>query len=357
MAYFLLELGTLEIDTKRSQAKHPVHLRAGIAAVRNSFSVRNLRRSFRRLRNLRWTACRKPNIPLHLAEKIPHAREGEGLAPPPLLSVAIITANEDPNLARTLRSVAFAAEIVIVDSGSTDRTADIAHSFGAQFFVEPWKGFAAQKNSALRKCTGTWILSLDADEELSPELALELQTLLASKPSVDAFRLRRRNLFLDRWIRHGGFYPDAKLRLFRRGTAEITFSDRPVHETLSVSGPTATLSADLIHHAYPTLGSYLEHMNRYSSLGADLLVARRRTSRSLLAFVWNVVYVPQLTFVWNYIVRLGFLDGREGLLLHLYHSVYVSWKYSKAWHLARSTSNTHPEANPSLDSQETSPPR
>ena len=271
---------------------------------------------------------------------------------PPLLSVAIITCNEQRNLARTLCSVSFADEIIVVDSGSTDRTAEIARSFGAEVFGEPWKGFAAQKNSALARCTGTWILSLDADEELSPELADELQALLASNPPVDAFRLRRRNLFLGRWIRHGGFYPDAKLRLFRRGAAAITFADRPVHETLRFAGPTETLNADLIHHAYPTLEDYLEHMNRYSTLGADLLVTRRRISRSFPAFLWNVVYVPQLTFFWNYIVRLGFLDGREGLLLHLYHAVYVSWKGSKAWQQAR-----NPHGDPSPNPQETSRPQ
>ncbi len=284
---------------------------------------------------------------------------GEGAATP-LLSVAIITRNEQENLGRTLAGVQFAQEIIVVDSGSTDRTVEIARSFGARVITEPWKGFAAQKNSAIQKCTGTWILSLDADEELSPELARQIQVLLPSNPPVDALFLRRRNLFLGRWIRHGGFYPDAKLRLFRRDAASFAspFADRPVHETIAFRGAADTLDFDLIHHAYPTLESYLEHMNRYSSLGADLLVAKRRTSRSLLAFVWNVFYVPQLTFAWNYLVRLGFLDGREGLLLHLYHSVYVSWKYSKAWHLARAANgaatNLHADPNPSPDTQEAS---
>lgn len=258
---------------------------------------------------------------------------------PPLLSVAIITCNEEANLPRTLDSVRFAGEVVVVDSGSTDRTVEIARAAGARVFAEPWKGFSAQKNSAISKCTGTWVLSLDADEELSPGLQSQLRTLLPSNPPVDAYFLRRRNLFLGRWIRHGGYYPDPKLRLFRRNAANFAstaaFGERPVHETIAFDGASGTLDFDLIHHAYPTLESYLEHMDRYSTLGAQLLVQQGRLSRSFAAFYWNVLLVPQLTFSWNYLFRLGILDGREGLLLHLYHSAYVSWKYAKAWRASR----------------------
>jgi glycosyltransferase involved in cell wall biosynthesis len=260
----------------------------------------------------------------------------------PLLSVAIITKNEERNLARTLASVSFADEIVIVDTDSTDRTIEIAKSFNARIFNRPWPGFAAQKNFAIQQCTGDWILSLDADEELSPGLRTQLQFLLPSRPRVDAYFIKRRNLFLGRWIKHGGYYPDPKLRLFRRAAANFTqppkFEERPVHETMVFDGESSTLDYDLIHHAYPTLEDYLEHMDRYSTLGAQLLVQQGRTSRSIPAFYWNVFMVPRLTFVWNYLFRLGFLDGREGLLLHLYHSTYISWKYAKAWR----TGNAHP---------------
>ena len=260
---------------------------------------------------------------------------GGGSAPSPLLSVAIITRNEESNLPRTLASVQFAGEIIVVDSGSTDDTVEIARRFNAEVFVEPWKGFSAQKNSAIEKCTGTWVLSLDADEEISPELATQLRTLLPSNPPVDAYLIRRKNLFLNRWMRRGGYYPDPKLRLFRRKSANFAssarFADRPVHETIAFDGSSDTLDFDLIHHAYPTLENYLEHMDLYSTLGAEVLVSQRRTSKSWIAFYWNVFLVPLFTFFWNYILRLGFLDGREGLLLHLYHSTYVSWKYAKAW--------------------------
>jgi glycosyltransferase involved in cell wall biosynthesis len=258
---------------------------------------------------------------------------------PPLLSVAIITKNEEHNLARTLASVQFADEIIIIDSASTDRTVEIAHSFNAIVYDEPWQGFAAQKNMAIARCTGQWILSLDADEELSPQLQQQIRNLLPSNPPHDAYNLRRRNLFLGRWIRHGGYYPDPKLRLFRRDAANFShaprFTERPVHETIAFDGKIETLDFDLIHHAYPTLESYIEHMDRYSTLGAQLLVSKGKTSRNLFGFLINIFWTPTFTFMWNYFFRLGLLDGREGFLLHLYHAAYTSWKYAKAWQTIR----------------------
>jgi glycosyltransferase involved in cell wall biosynthesis len=255
----------------------------------------------------------------------------------PLLSVAIVTFNEEENLARTLASVSWADEILIVDSGSTDRTLEIARSFNATVLERPWPGFAEQKNFALAQCTGDWILSLDADEELSPELQQEIRhTLYARPPSSDAFYVKRRNLFLGRWIKHGGFYPDPKLRLFRRNLARLPqFESRPVHETIRFTGPTSTFNYDILHHAYPTLSSYIEHMDRYSSLGAHILVEKGRTSANIFTFFTRIVIFPFFGFKWNYIVRLGFLDGREGFLLNLYHAAYASWKYAKAWELSR----------------------
>ena len=257
------------------------------------------------------------------------------------LSVAIIALNEEENLARTLKSVRFADEIVVVDSGSTDRTVEIAESFGAKVFTEPWKGFARQKNSAIDRCVGTWVLSLDADEELTEELGAEIRSMLETDgqaaPPVDGYRLRLRHVFLGRWVRHGGYYPDLKLRLFRRISAAgpTQFTERAVHESVRVEGRVETMQNDFLHHGYPNLEIYLEHMNRYSTLGGQLAAAKGKVGQSLAAFCWNVLLVPTLTFVWNYGFRLGFLDGREGLLLHLYHSGYVSWKYAKAWRMGR----------------------
>ncbi len=292
------------------------------------------------------------------------------------LSVVIITHNEEANLARTLESLQplvadGKGEIIVVDSGSTDRTVEIAKSFGARVFVEEWKGYAAQKNSAIDKAQGDWILSLDADEEVDANLA-KLIPSLVSKPSsltqaesqvlsrtaandsletielvmpydagkkprvpadtVSGYSIPRKNHFLGRWIKHGGFWPDPKLRLFRRGHGR--FEDRAVHETLRVNGYTATVkTGTLIHHSYPTLSDYITHMNRYSSLGAEMVVAKAKGKVRFSAI--NIVLRPLATFLYNYFFRLGFLDGREGLLLHLYHAVYVSWKYAKAWELSR----------------------
>jgi glycosyltransferase involved in cell wall biosynthesis len=280
------------------------------------------------------------------------------------LSVVIITFNEEANIGRTLQSVQplvsdGKGEIIVVDSHSTDRTAEIAKSFGAKVFVEDWKGFGAQKNSAIDKAEGDWILSLDADEEVEPKLSEEIGWLLAAIPewqkhgfpvdddprskdlrdngtkygldedNLNGFYCPRKNFFLSRWIRFGGFWPDSKLRFFRRGTGQ--FENRKVHEDIRVTGVTSTTRHALVHHSYPTLSDYIEHMNRYSSLGAEMVVAKGPVRFSFA----DIVLRPVSTFIYNYFFRLGFLDGREGLLLHLYHAVYVSWKYAKAWELSR----------------------
>ena len=250
------------------------------------------------------------------------------------LSVAMITMNEEANLPRTLESVRFADEIVVVDSHSTDSTVDIASAAGARVFVEDFKGHGGQKNAAIGKCTSEWILLLDADEVLSPALQKSVQQVVAGDAACAAYWMNRSNQIFGRWMRHGGYYPDRKLRLFRRGAARMNDEASP-HSTPQHAGPKGQLQGDLLHYAYPTLASYLEHMQRYSTEMGRLAVTRGKTSQSPPAFLWNVVLNPVATFVYNYFLRLGFLDGREGLLLHLYHSVYVSWKYAKAWEQER----------------------
>ncbi len=256
------------------------------------------------------------------------------------LSVAMITMNEEANLPRTLESVRWADEIVVVDSGSTDRTLEIAQSFGAKTSYHAFGGHGEQKNVALSLCTAEWILLLDADEVLTPELQKEIRQLLASEkaaePRFGAYWIPRLNLYFGRWMRHGGFYPDRKLRLFKRGAARLSEGVGP-HATPLFEGPSGKLRHDMLHYAYPSMDIYLEHMNRYSSEIAPLLVNNGYDSKSLPVFLWNVLLNPAATFVYNYFFRLGFLDGREGLLLHLNHSVYVHWKFIKAWRLGQST--------------------
>jgi len=249
-------------------------------------------------------------------------------SPRPTLSVAMIARNEEKNLPRTLESVRWADEIVIVDSGSVDRTPEIARSFGARHsFNRDFKGFSAQKTLAIENCTSDWILLLDADEVVSPELAAEIQQTIAD-PKFEAYRVPRLNLFMDRWIRHGGFYPDHKLRLWRRGAARMEQVEP--HATPQFDGPKGTLKHDLIHYAYPSLELYLNHMNDYSSKSAAMLAERGKAS-STFGFLRPALLNPTATFVKNYFFRLGFLDGIPGLIYHLNHSAYVHWKYVKAW--------------------------
>jgi glycosyltransferase involved in cell wall biosynthesis len=284
------------------------------------------------------------------------------------LSIVLITHNEERNLGRTLESVKPLltdgdAEIIIVDSGSTDRTLEIAHSHSVKVFVEEWKGFAAQKNSALDKASGDWVLSLDADEEVSPELAGDIQGAMKTQRKIEelqgvpsdtsdavrainqvhldsgvpltrftfGFWIPRKNHFLGRWMKHGGYWPDPKLRLFRRGSAR--FENRLVHEDVKLEGKAGNLKGALIHHSYPTVSDYLEHMNRYSSLGAEMVEARGPVRFT----AFNLTLRPLATFIYNYILRLGFLDGKEGFLLHVNHSIYVAWKYAKAWERSQTT--------------------
>lgn len=241
----------------------------------------------------------------------------------------MIARNEEKNLPRTLESVRWADEVVIVDSGSTDRTPEIAKSFGAHhFFNRDFRGHPEQKAIALGKCTSDWILLLDADEVVSPELSEEIRRTIQN-PQFEAYWVPRLNLFMDRWMRHGGFYPDYKLRLFKRGTTQMETEVGP-HGTPQHSGPKGTLKHDLMHYAYPRFEVYLSHMNDYSSENVYALEQRDK-AKTMPAMLWLAMVNPIATFIKNYIFRLGFLDGVEGLIYHLNHSAYIHWKYVKAW--------------------------
>ena len=261
------------------------------------------------------------------------------------ISVAIVACNEAENIRRTLASVAWANEINLVDSGSTDKTIEIAKSFGARIFYESWKGYGPQVNSALDKCTSDWILNLDADEWLTPELASEIQALLGGEPTYAAYMIPRLNFIFGRWMRHGGLYPDHKLRLFRRGVARLREDTEP-HATPKTQAPAGKLKNHMLHLQYPTVQYYIEHMQRYSTATIPLFLRKGRTSDSFVAFVANTVLNSALTFIKNYIFRGGFLDGREGLIFHLNHSAYVNWKFVKAWeaHRAAAAKSTQPIA-------------
>jgi glycosyltransferase involved in cell wall biosynthesis len=253
------------------------------------------------------------------------------------LSVAIVAMNEAAIIGQTLDSVRWADEIVLVDSGSTDRTCDIARQFDAKVLLREWPGFSLQKTYAFENCTQDWILSLDADEVVTPELAGEIRTVIGDPEALNGYWIPRKNLFLGKWTRFGGFYPDPKLRLFRRGRGFMTGAEPHPRIALvpEVDQRTRRLKHALVHDAYPTLASYTAHMNSYSSAGAKAAVAKGYHGFR----VFDIVIRPMATFIYNYFFRLGFLDGREGLLLHLYHAVYVSNKYAKVWELTNRSSS------------------
>src|SRR6516164_677345 len=194
------------------------------------------------------------------------------------LSVAMVAMDEEANIGRTLTSVRWAEEIVVVDSGSKDRTCEIAREYGARVIVEPWRGYVAQKQYAVDLCTKEWVLLLDADEEVSPGLAQEIQAAIVEPNAAKGYRIPRQNVFLGRWIRHGGYYPDPKLRLFRRGQGFVTGHDPHDRCELKAGVPALIrqLHNAMVHYTYPTLTYYIGHMNRYSSLGAELAVANGR---------------------------------------------------------------------------------
>lgn len=245
----------------------------------------------------------------------------------PTLSIAIITFNEEANIRRTLESVAWADEIVVLDSGSIDRTVAICREYTDKVFHQAWLGYAGQKNAAIDRTHGSWVLSLDADEPVEPELADEIRAIIASSEARDGYRIPRKTYFLGKWIRHGGWYPDYNLRLFRKGKGR--FEERIVHESMRVDGPIGRTRHAILHYAYPDLESYLSTINKYSSLAVDVMA--EQGTRPTGATWFNIVCRPVLTFLLKYLFRMGFLDGKHGLVLNLFHSTYVLAKYAKAW--------------------------
>ncbi|MCP4684284.1 MAG: glycosyltransferase family 2 protein [bacterium] len=244
------------------------------------------------------------------------------------LSVVIITLNEEANLARCLESIKWVDEIVVIDSQSTDRTLEIAREYGVIVHRPEWRGFGPAKREGVAKATGDWILSLDADEEVSPELADEIRGVLGDEDGSSGFYIPRRTQFLGRWIYHCGWYPDPVLRLFRK--AEGDFDDSPVHEKVVLRGRAGRLKSDLLHYSYPTLDSYFVKFNRYTNLASQ-----KAYEEGARACAWDVVVRPFACFVKHYFLKRGFLDGLEGLIISVLSSCYVMTKYAKLRDLAR----------------------
>lgn len=247
----------------------------------------------------------------------------------PRVSVAVITLNEEHRIRRCLESVAWADEIIVVDAESHDKTVQIAREFTDRVMSRPWAGFATQKNFALDQSTGDWVLSLDADEETPAELRHEIMAIVGDAQACDGYAIRRRNIFLDQWVRHGGLYPDWQMRLFRRGRGH--FVERAVHESASVEGTVGRLRAHLVHRSYEGVSDFLERANRYSSLAADELMREGHRMRTR-----DLILRPLARFTSMYLLRLGFLDGHRGLLLAALYAYYVFMRSAKVWEGTRS---------------------
>lgn len=254
------------------------------------------------------------------------------------LSLVVITKNEAAHIARCLDSVSFAAEKIVLDSGSQDATLSIAKACGAKTFSEEWRGFYGQRVRATELATHRWILSLDADEALSPALAEEIQKILKGQPQASAYAIPRVSYFLGKWIYHGGWYPDWQVRLFDR--QEAKWQDGEVHER--VLGPKIERLKNPIHHwVFDGIADQVETNNRYSTLGAKQMV------KSGMKFSWfKLIFKPFFKFTETYIWKRGFLDGTPGFLISISAAYSMFLKQAKLWEyqkLSRSqTSSTPP---------------
>ena len=246
----------------------------------------------------------------------------------PKLSVTIITKNEAANIAAALESVAWADELIVVDSGSTDETVGIARRYTDRVSSREWEGYGAQKNHAAGLAEHDWILSLDADERVSPELAVEIRERLAREPPHPGYRIPRVTSYLGRWIRSTDWYPDYQLRLYDRRAAR--WNARSVHESVSTDGTVGRLRHELHHYAYRNLSDHLVTIDRYTTLAAHQMHAQGRRAGWL-----DVGLHPPVAFCRNYALRLGFRQGLPGLIVSLMNSYYVFLKFAKLWELQR----------------------
>lgn len=245
----------------------------------------------------------------------------------PRLSVILITLNEERNLRRCLESVSFADEIVLNDTGSTDRTLEIAREFNCRILEMPFPGFGIAKQKALEAATGDWVLSIDADEELDEELQRAVQAAVAGEEHA-GYEIVRKSQFLGHWIMHSGWYPDKILRLFRRERAR--FTDARVHERVVVKGSIGVLAGHMLHYTYSDITQYLKKMDQYSTLSALTLHndGRRFATSQLLV-------KPPAYFVKMYLLKSGWRDGLPGLILALLSSFHELVKFAKLWEVER----------------------
>ncbi len=246
----------------------------------------------------------------------------------PKVSVTVITKNEAADIGRALASAAWADEIVVVDSGSTDETVAIARQHTDRVVIREWPGYANQKNHAASLASHDWILSLDADEVVTPELANEVRRVLSSDSGHAAFRIPRVTWYLGRWIRTTDWFPDDQIRLYDRRTAG--FAGQYVHESVAARGSIGQLRGEFQHYAYRDIPDHLETIDRYTTYAA-----RQMHEAGRRAGFFDVAVHPPLAFLRNYIARGGIRDGMAGLIISSLNSYYVFLKFAKLWELDR----------------------
>lgn len=239
------------------------------------------------------------------------------------ITATIITLNEERNIARAIESLRCCDEILMLDSGSSDRTLELAQNLGVRVIEAPWRGYAKQRNLASEHAAHDWILSIDADEAVSEGLEGEIWNLKKCGPQCDAYTMPRLAQYLGRWIFHGGWYPDRKVRLYHR--AKARWVGEFVHESVKVDGRVGRLEANLLHYTCESLSEHLKSMDRYTTLAAEEIVARKQKIPT-----HRVVFDPAWTFVRGYILQRGFQDGLEGLAIAYMSSLYTFLKYAKA---------------------------
>lgn len=239
-----------------------------------------------------------------------------------MLSIIIISKNAAKHIQRCLESVKWADEIIVLDSGSTDNTVDICKQYTDQVFTTDWPGFGPQKNRALAKATGEWVLSLDADEALSPELQQEIQKVIKQSKTMDAYTLQRTSKYCGKTIRFGDWRNDRVLRLFKHSQAK--FSDAAVHESLQVKGRIGKLTQPLLHDAFDNLEQVLNKVNHYSTLGAQ-----QKQQQGQRGGLLKAITHAGWTFFRGYVLRLGFLDGKAGFMLAISNAEGCYYRYLK----------------------------
>jgi glycosyltransferase involved in cell wall biosynthesis len=242
------------------------------------------------------------------------------------ISATIIACDEERNIARAIESLRCCDEILVLDSGSVDRTVEIATQLGARVVESPWQGYAKQKNLVAAQASHDWIFSLDADEALSEALEAEIWQLKKAGPQFDAYTMPRMAQYLGRWILHSGWYPDRKPRLYDRRKA--SWVGDFVHESVQVNGTVGHLKSNLLHYTCDSISEHLRSLDRYTTLAAQQIVSRKQE------VAWpRLIFEPTWTFLQSYVLQAGFLDGLEGLTIAYMAATYTFLKYAKARNL------------------------